>query len=459
MVIKKYDPDLILESPQRRRTLKELAFFGGALLLPGAAFISCNKDPDAKSFGDGPKTDSDAFTAQRAPHYFVFYYLMGGWDITLATNPIDEKGKTKLQYSPHEVFENNGHRFGPAMKPLEPYMSKMAVVRGMTAQALNHPQARFQMATGHFKKPGQEPAASIQTILAKEIGRDYPLPNLSSDGMRPAVFLGDYDPHLKPMRVGSANQLRALNDVKGADKVFEDAVAKTLAKRDQRFRERHDKSALAQEFYEYAELARDIGKTDYRRRAVRSQKPSFSQGAYVRHNNRWGKQAHLAVEVIRQDLAPVISVGSGEFDAHSGSALRDHKRAVTRGLETVAAICEGLNGHQTSDGNTLLDRTTVVVQSEFSRQPWINELRGKHHWHANSAIVIGRGVKRAAGGVNVVGECDELLFPQPMNPRTGKNDRAADDLLNGHLLSTVLAMGNIDPRPYFEEEPIDGILA
>jgi len=457
-VSRKKNPELQVSdvNEARRSILKGMAGVAGGLLLPTSTILACDSPLMPSS---SPKIDSPSFSAQRAPHYFVFYYLMGGWDVTLATDPVEEKGRIKLQYDRSETFENNGHRFGPAMKCLEPYMNQMAVVRGLTAQALNHPQARFQLVTGKFKKPGVEPSASIQTILANEIGRDYPLPNLSSDGIRPAVFLGDYDPHVKPMRISSMDQLSSLTASAEGASTFEESVAKTLAKRDARFRAQQPNNALANDFYHYAELARDIGKTDYRRRAIRSQKPSFTETQLVRAHNRWGRQAHLATEVIRQDLAPIISVGSGEFDAHSAGELRGHRRAVTRGFETVAAICEGLAGHQTSDGKTLLDRTSVVVQSEFSRQPWLNERGGKHHWHANASVIIGRGVKRSPGGVTLFGETDEMLFPQQVNPRTGKNDRGADDLLNGHVLATLLAMANIDPRPYFSEDPIESILA
>src|SRR5690606_5875878 len=113
---------------------------------------------------------------------------------------------------------------------------------------------------------------------------------------------------------------------------------------------------------------------------------------HVNKSSRWAAQANLAVECIKQDLAPCVTVGSGEFDSHDRNEYVSHRQKVERGMETVAAICHGLEAHKLDEGGTLLDKTTVCVFSEFSREPWINELGGKHHWSANAVILIGNGV-------------------------------------------------------------------
>jgi hypothetical protein len=440
--------------PRRRRFLRQLSALGGAVSLPSGLWLSGCRPGDVLEGSE----DTPSFTAQRAPHYFVFYYMMGGWDITLTSDPLDAEGDISVDYNALELWERGGHRWGPAMSPLRPFMDKMAVIRGMKAIALNHPQARFNLVTGHFKKPGQQPRESVQTILASHIGRGYPMPNLSSDGMRPATFLGELDPHVKPIRIGSVNQLRGLSRVKGDVAEYEQEVRDAIRERDAAFLERNGDNDLARDFHTYAELARELRESDYKKRALRSGKPVFAPTRLVRTNNRWGKQAHLAAEVIKQDLAPMITVGSGEFDSHNKHDYKNHRRAVTRGMETVAAICDGLSQHRTADGETLMDRTTVVVTSEFSRAPWINELGGKHHWDANAVILIGKGVKGTPGGVTVFNKTDGTLFPQPVNPSNGQVDRKADDLVNGHYLATVLAMAGVDPGRYFAEDPILPVL-
>jgi len=434
----------------RRRLLQSLA-----LSALGAGLPACERS----SYDSQHLEDTPSFTQQRAPHYFVFYFLMGGWDITTLSEPRRKAAKMSPSYAPSDIFEHGGHLLGPSMKPLVRHMDQMAVLRGLRATALNHPQARFQLVTGTFKEPRQAPAASIQTRLADLIGRDYPIPNLSADGLRPATFLGDYDPHLEPFRIGEMWSLRGLSRPRGPMIEQEDILFDALRKRDAAFAEAHAKHALAADFAKSAELARQVAESDYRWRASEFVEPRFTETRNLERNSRWGRQVHLVVEAIRNDISPIITAGSGEFDAHNSNDYGYHRKAITRAMEAVAAICDGLAEHRTADGASLLDRTTVVVASEFSRQPWINELGGKHHWDANTALFLGKGVNGTKGGLTMVGECDEQLFPQPLNPATGKPDRGADDVTNAHFLASVLAMAGIDPGLHFEQPPIQALIA
>ena len=429
-----------------RRHFLYAALGGGALVLPGMALFRWYQAP------------SVAFGGRRSPHYFVFYYMMGGWDLTLLTEPRPGVKGVDVSYRADEVFEAGGHRFGPAMAPLRPFFDRTAVIRGIKATALNHPQARYQLVTGVFKEPGVEPQASIQSRIAKHFGREYALPNISSDGMRPAAFLGSLPAHNKPLRIRSPQQLKALTEIKGAPRAYAARIAEAVAERDAAFA-RARGVELAKEFATYAELARSVRASDLASRLESMRGPNFDSGKHMKRKGKWGSQAHLAVEVLRHDLAPVVTVGSGEFDAHNRSDFATHRGAVTRGMETVAAICQGLD--RIADGSgTLLDRTTVVVCSEFSRAPYINELGGKHHWPANAMILVGKGVARRPDGQPVVfGECDEMVFPRPIDPATGAAEgRGADDLTIHHGLSTVAACAGMDPLPLFGVEPIPSIL-
>ncbi len=424
-----------------RRTFLRYALGGGAVILPGLAWLR---------WGRGPAG------GRRSDHYFVFYYMMGGWDLTLVTEPRPETDGISVQYRPDEVVEAGGHRFGPAMAPLRPFFDRMSVVRGISVYALNHPQARFLVTTGKFKKPHTPPSTSIQTILADRFGERYELPNLSSDGMRPATFLGDAAPHLKPLRIGSVDELEALSSVKGAPRGYAERVAQAVAERDAA--RAVEGTPLDKRFATYSELARRAGSSDIAARLQQSGTPLFEPTKLVSHGNRWGRQAHLAIEVLRHDLAPVITAGSGEFDAHNSHDYGYHRQAVTRGMETVAAICHGLEAIPDGAG-TLLDRTTVVVTSEFARTPYINELGGKHHWPNNSMVIIGKGAARRPDGPVMFGESDEMTFPQPIDPATGAHEgRGADDLTTQHGLATILAMAGIDPLPHFGVEPIPSLL-
>ncbi|HEY4220771.1 MAG TPA: twin-arginine translocation signal domain-containing protein, partial [Myxococcota bacterium] len=80
----------------RRGFLTRAALAGGALVLPSGGLLM--------SSGCGPNL------ARRTPHYFVFYFLMGGWDLVLTTDPVKRNGdKIWIPYEDDEVVEIGPH--------------------------------------------------------------------------------------------------------------------------------------------------------------------------------------------------------------------------------------------------------------------------------------------------------------------------------------------------------------
>jgi hypothetical protein len=178
-----------------------------------------------------------------------------------------------------------------------------------------------------------------------------------------------------------------------------------------------------------------------------------------KNDDRWAKQARMAVEAIKHDVAPVVTIGTGEFDAHTRSNYGGHANAVIRGFRTVAEVCAGLKATVDTDGRTLLDKTTIVVTSEFSRAPSRNELGGKHHWPTNSMLLIGKNVRRRKTSPVMFGATDEGLAAVPINPHNGSHARGAELLDMSHALATVLASAGLDPVALIGQDPIDHLLA
>lgn len=425
----------------RRSFLTTAALGGGALVLPGGGLLT--------SVGCAPATRE-----RRTQHYFVFYFMMGGWDLVLTTDPVPARGdQVWIPYDTDDVVEVGAHRFGPAFKPLLPFVDKMAVLRGISCDALNHAQARIRMCTGRLKPPGPRPVVdSIQSILAAKIGADYEIPNLSSDTLRPATFrCTDTDVRLEPMRVASVEQLKGLVGRKGDVSKYRREFEEILRQKDAMCAEQHAGIEVPEDLLSYAELRGALG-SDYPARVA-------GAGTSLLGEDRAAKNARLAVEAIRQDLAPVVTVGSGEFDAHTRSQYASHAGAVMRGMETVAAIARGLEGHKMAGNTTLLDHTTIIVTSEFSRDPQKNELGGKHHWPGNTMIFIGKGIQRSRGQPTVAGATDDGVNPLPMNPSNGSLGKGTETIGMQHGLATVLAMVGIDPAPHFGAvEPVQPLL-
>jgi hypothetical protein len=436
----------------RRGFLSRAALTGGALVLPSGLY---------SLVGGGCAPTS---TARRTDHYFVFYFLVGGWDLMFVSDPVDRKDGFFIPYDDNDIVDAGGVRLGPAMKPLLPWASRLGILKGIYCDSLNHPQSRFRMVTGQFKPPGDVVAPSVQTLLAQKLGNAYELPNLSGDQLRPATFRGGVtDLRLEPVRVSSIDQLQGLTRIKGDVTRVQRDVQEALRRKDALTAQQWQTSSsseLAPQFAAFADLERDLAASDYGARVRKAS--SLVEGAAnaVGGGNRVSQQVRLAVEAVKQDLAPVVTVGTGEFDSHTRSEYASHPQAVIRGLQAVADIVAGLAGHTLDDGRSLLDMTTVVVTSEFSRTPSKNELGGKHHWPTNSMLFLGKGVRPGKDGApRVFGVVDENLIAQPINPNNGSRSRGADTLDMSHGLATVLAMAGIDPTTSLRQEPIPALLA
>jgi uncharacterized protein (DUF1501 family) len=256
--------------------------------------------------------------------------------------------------------------------------------------------------------------------------------------------------------VASVDQLKALVNWKGDAGKNRRAIEDALRKKDAMTTARYgDASPLPAEFEQYAELARDSLDSDYAKRV----KGITASPTEMVMTDRASRNARLAVECIKHDLAPVVTVGSGEYDSHTRAQYAGHRASVQRGMKTVADICEGLDSIATADGRTLLDKTTVVVTSEFSREPWKNELGGKHHWPANSMLLLGKGVRSKKNGPVQFNECDDGLNPEKINAKNGSKTRGADTIEMSHAIATVVAIAGFDPIALIGQEPVPDLMA
>ena len=187
----------------RRGFLSRTALSAGALVLPSGLFTLM--------------AGGCSSSARRTDHYFIFYLMVGGWDLMFTTEPGSVKEGFYRPFDDDDIVMAGDLPLGPAMKALLPFQDRLGILKGIHVDALNHPQARFRMVTGKFKPPGNHVAApSVQTLIAQARGGGYELPNLSSDQLRPATFRGDVsDLRLEPVRVSSIDQLKALTNLRG----------------------------------------------------------------------------------------------------------------------------------------------------------------------------------------------------------------------------------------------------
>lgn len=117
------------------------------------------------------------------------------------------------------------------------------------------------------------------------------------------------------------------------------------------------------------------------------------------------------------------------WQSTQGPRLRD-------GFEAIAHLLWDL---RRDDPN--LERTTVVVHSEFARTPKINGTGGRDHWFANAVLVFGGGLRRGVVGATH----EQNLGLQKTNLATGAVDESGVMLQPEHIAATLALSHGLDP--------------
>jgi uncharacterized protein (DUF1501 family) len=113
-------------------------------------------------------------------------------------------------------------------------------------------------------------------------------------------------------------------------------------------------------------------------------------------DTEFGRGALLARRLIEKGVR-FIQVNRGGFDNHGNifNAMRAHGNAMDPG---IASLISDLKA------NGLLEKTLVIVLSEFGRTPRINDGGGRDHWaRCFSCMMAGGGTK----GGTIIGASDE----------------------------------------------------
>jgi hypothetical protein len=113
-------------------------------------------------------------------------------------------------------------------------------------------------------------------------------------------------------------------------------------------------------------------------------------------DTEFGRGALLARRLVEKGVR-FVQVNRGGFDNHGNifDAMRNHGNTMDPALASLLSDLKA---------NGLLQKTLVVVLSEFGRTPRINDGGGRDHWaRCFSCMMAGGGIK----GGNIVGASDE----------------------------------------------------
>jgi uncharacterized protein (DUF1501 family) len=328
---------------------------------------------------------------------------------------------------------------GIRISELLPYtalqMHRLCLVRGINTAEDEHSRGAHIMQTGRRQTPGER-YPHLGSAVAKLLGNeDSPLPGYIHISPRgdgggfnrgDAAFLG---PRYASVTLADgtppANLFRPPTLTELADSERNDIRAQV----DQRFMQTHrtaDTEAYTNSYAQAAEIMRQQQIFDITR------EPAGLRQRYGTHE--FGRHCLLARRLLENGIT-FVKVTHSNYDTHHEN-FDFHIEQLGEFDRSFATLLEDLQQRG------MLDRTLVIVMSEFGRTPTINRNFGRDHWsRAWSVAMAGCGIR---GGACV--------------GRTNDNGTQVTDrqVHGGHLFHTYFRALGLDPRRnhYHQGRPI-----
>jgi uncharacterized protein (DUF1501 family) len=392
-------------SPLSRRTFLHVGFLGGlGLTLDQYLRLSAAQGAGAPS-KRGPKAEA-----------CIHIFLPGGMAHQESFDPkpyapVEYRGemgqvKTKL----------DGVVFNECLKQTAQVADKITVVRSMTHGEAAHERGTHNMFTGYRPSPAIV-FPSMGSVVSHELGVRNNLPPYVAVPSVPTNFAGSgyLSSAYGPFSLGSdpANPGFRVQDLALPGGVTPDRFThrrQLMAAVNEHFRktEKSDNLDAMDTFYqrayglissEKARSAFDINK-----------EPAKLRDEYGR--NAAGQRLLLARRLVESGVR-FVTLSYGGWDMH-GNIKQSMTNQLPQLDQAFAALVRDL------DTRGMLDKTLIMISSEFGRTPKINTTAGRDHWpKVFSVVLAGGGVKRG----QVYGKSDATAS-EPEEDALGVEDLA-----------------------------------
>jgi len=382
-----------------------------------------------------------AAAASSAPRRLVIVLAQGGWDTTWALDPKTQSATTDVPVGAKRMF-GNLDVFADASRPnVNAYFTKYApltaVVRGISVGSVSHQECVKRMSTGSRNELSPDLAA----IVAHDRGNTMPLPYLI---LGDTAFAGPYA--VSAGRVGATNQIIALLDPAQAYATNGRAPIATTSSED---------ALLAK--YADATVKRmhaTRGATGYNRKRVDDFSEAIGRGKKLQavragfgargRTLTLDSQVDLALDALEQDISQTVMTSTRlGWDTHND--ITDQAGFHETTFLGLSRLLDGLSTRPGRlAGTKMIDDTTVLVMSEFSRTPKLNSTGGKDHWPVTSAMVIGAGVK----GGRAYGSTSNGMESQPVDFTTGKPSATGRVVTSTLFAAGVLSACGVTPSDH-----------
>lgn len=373
----------------------------------------------------------------------VMVFASGGWDTTWSIEPKDGT-EFDIPVGTRTVIGGLPIWTDPSRPLTQAFFTANAartcIVNGIEVRSISHPECTRRMLCG---LPGTG-NPDVAAIAGHTLGADQPIGYLMLGN---AGYTGPLA--ASAGRVGATNQIVALLDeelgypqlagdttapfVPSASE--QDRVRAFLAARVER--EREGRGALGFNASRIDDYASSLD----RAQLLRDHADDFGTRGLVR---TFEQQSEIAVEMLAAGVAWSVNIDAGiSLDTHETNDDQGPlQETLFGGLTTLVDLLAASPGTQ---GGSLLDETLVLVVSEMTRTPKLNDALGKDHWTNASAMVIGPGV---AGG-RVVGGTDALGQALTIDLDSGETNDVGVSLEPKSFAAGVLELLGGDPEPFY----------
>jgi uncharacterized protein (DUF1501 family) len=328
-------------------------------------------------------------SSKKAEH--IIYLFMNGGMSHLDT--FDPKTNAEVKGEFNSIATNADYHISEHLPLMAKHGDKMAVVRSMMVTTGDHAAAQYLQKTS-FKKIGTivHPNMGAWMCHYTDDGKPKVVPqNVLIGGGADHPGSGWMPKKYSPIPV--ADPMRGLDNTKLKDAT---EFSKRVAILDKLEKDANKIVNPAQKSYAefYDQTIRLLNSKDLEVFDL-SKVDQSTRDKYG--NNRFGQGVCLAKRLIEQGGCKFIEVTDGGWDTHVNNfeSLEDKLKILD---QAVNALIEDLK----SSG--MLEKTLVVIATDFGRTPNININNGRdHHPGAFSGVLIGAGIR----GGQTYGKSDE----------------------------------------------------
>jgi Protein of unknown function (DUF1501) len=284
-----------------------------------------------------------------------------------------------------------GERFSETLPQTAQLADKLTVLRAMTHGEAAHERGTHNMFTGYRPSPALQ-YPSMGSVISHEFGPKNNLPPYVCVPSQPNVYAGTgyLSSSFSPFSLGSdpANPGFRVQDLNLPGDITEsrftsrrrvlDAVNAHFAKR-----EKSDNVGAMDTFYQRAYSL--ISSQKAREAFNIAAEPAKIRDEYGRHAA--GQRMLMARRLVAAGVR-MVTLEYGGWDLHY-QIVAGMKSQMPPFDQAFAALIRDL------DRTGLLNRTVVMVSSEFGRTPKINKDAGRDHWpKVFSVVLAGGGIKK-----------------------------------------------------------------